>query len=104
EIMGFNGSPWTGGGDQIMIKDINPQGNSSSPDFYTEYNNLLYFAATDDGTNGRELWVTNGTNLGTNLLFDINSGAASSNPADLITISNNLYFTADDGVNGRELW
>lgn len=104
EILGFNGSPWTGGGDQIMIKDINPLGNSSSPDSYTVFNNLLYFAATDDGTNGRELWVTNGTNAGTNMLININSGAASSSPTDLTILNGNLYFTADDGVNGRELW
>ncbi|PWH83454.1 hypothetical protein DIS18_02555 [Algibacter marinivivus] len=104
EILGFNGNAWTGGGDQIMIKDINPLGNSSSPDSYTVFNNLLYFAATDDGTNGRELWVTNGTNAGTNMLININSGGASSNPMDLIVLNSNLYFTADDGVNGRELW
>lgn len=104
EILGFDGTPWTGGGDQIMIKDINPQGNSSSPDAYMVFNNLLYFAATDDGTNGRELWVTNGTTAGTNMLININSGSASSNPTDLTVLNGNLYFTADDGVNGRELW
>jgi ELWxxDGT repeat protein len=104
EIMGFDGNPWTGGGGaQIMLKDINTTG-SSSPNHYTVLNNLLLFVA-DDGVNGRELWVSNGTNAGTNLLFDVNSGGADSNPEDLIVLNNKLYFTADDGVSGgRELW
>ncbi len=103
EVLGFDGNPWTGGGDQIMMKDISPSGGSS-PENYTVLNNLLFFSA-DNITNGREIWVSDGTNAGTNLLLDVNSGQADSNPEDLIVLNNKLYFTADDGVNGgRELW
>src|SRR5690606_3471192 len=45
----------------IMLKDINPSGSSSPSHFANsypvEYDGKLYFDA-DDGTNGRELWVT----------------------------------------------
>lgn len=104
EILGFNGSAWSGGGDQIMIKDINPMGNSSTPENYTLLNNMLFFSATDDGTNGRELWVTNGLNSVTNLFLDINPGSPSSAPEHLIAFNNKIYFSADNGTNGTELW
>lgn len=104
EIMGFDGNPWTGGGDQIMIKDINAGQSASSPEDYTVLNSLLFFSA-ETLTGGRELWVTDGTNVGTNLVLDINSGGADSNPKDLVALNNQLYFTADDGISGgRELW
>ena len=104
EIMGFDGNPWTGGGDQIMIKDINAGQSASSPEDYTVLNSLLFFSA-ETLTGGRELWVTDGTNAGTNLVLDINSGGADSNPKDLVALNNQLYFTADDGISGgRELW
>ena len=78
-----------------------------------KFDNQLYFTA-DDGENGRELWVSDGTIEGTQLLIDINTGEpyytrgpsypASSSPRDFIEFNDKLYFTADDGENGRELW
>ncbi|MDX1488869.1 MAG: hypothetical protein R3268_11750, partial [Acidiferrobacterales bacterium] len=64
-----------------------------------------YFSASDgNGVNGRELWMSDGTNAGTVLVKDIRSGGGSSNPANLTVFNGALYFSADDGVNGRELW
>lgn len=50
-----------------MLKDINPSGDSMPTDLIN-YNSKLFFT-TDDGTHGRELWVTNGAE--TKLLKDI---------------------------------
>tara|TARA_R110002074_G_scaffold86964_2_gene192195 strand:- start:31685 stop:32425 length:741 start_codon:yes stop_codon:yes gene_type:complete len=81
ELLGFNGTPWTGNaGVPIMIKDVHT-GGSSNPDNYTELNGALYFAATATGT-AREIWVTDGTNTGTNILLDINNGLSGSDPND----------------------
>ena len=89
-----------------MVKDINTAG-SSGPGNLTKgvdvLGSVLYFTA-DNGTNGVELWKSDGTVGGTNLVRDIAPGGASSNPHNLTAIGSTLYFAADDGTNGIELW
>eukprot|EP00217_Crustomastix_stigmatica_P007345 CAMPEP_0183790378 /NCGR_PEP_ID=MMETSP0803_2-20130417/1008_1 /TAXON_ID=195967 /ORGANISM="Crustomastix stigmata, Strain CCMP3273" /LENGTH=96 /DNA_ID=CAMNT_0026034593 /DNA_START=15 /DNA_END=302 /DNA_ORIENTATION=- len=63
----------------------------------------LYFQATD-GTNGKELWVSNGTAGGTSMLKDIRSGSGDSSPQYLAVMDSKLYFQANDGTHGQELW
>ena len=58
----------------------------------------------DEGSLGRELWISNGKDNGTILLKDINLGHPSSNPKSLTIIDDQLYFSADDGIHGKELW
>ena len=105
-------SDGTTGGTKLLV-DINSDNssfsNSSAPTDFIKYNDKLYFSA-DDGENGRELWVSDGTSEGTNLVADINSGTgrygepSGSFPNDFIELNGKLYFSADDGENGRELW
>ena len=38
------------------------------------------------------------------LVADINPGATSSNPHDLVAVDGQTYFIADDGLNNRALW
>ena len=63
----------------------------------------VYFSAFDS-TNGRELWVSDGTESGTHIVADINNGFESSNPVYLTYYKNMLYFQANDGISGKELW
>ena len=89
-----------------LVKDINPDGgyySNSYPRDLTEIDNKLYFQA-NDGENGRELWVSDGTTEGTQLVKDINPGSNDSYPDDLSEFNDQLYFQANDGENGRELW
>ena len=65
--------------------------------------NTLYFAAKD-GINGHELWKTDGTEAGTMMVKDINSGNGDGSPGWLTAVGNTLYFRANDGINGYELW
>jgi ELWxxDGT repeat protein len=63
----------------------------------------LYFALRQTAT-GTELWRTDGTFEGTNLVKDISPGGSSSSPGAFAEMGPYLFFTADDGTHGRELW
>lgn len=78
-------------------------GGASAPSDFVQVGDVTFFVA-EDSTNGRELWVTDGTIQGTQLVADINSGSDSSSPTELINVNGELFFTASDGENGRELW
>ncbi len=86
--------------------DVNPYSASaadSSPSGFVQLGSSVLFAA-NDGVNGTELWITDGTEAGTVLLKDINVGSASSSPSRLTAFGSRVIFTANDGVNGTELW
>lgn len=67
------------------------------------YHNKLYF----DGSKGNyndELWVSDGTYTGTQLLKEIDPSLSGSSVAKLTVFHNKLIFSASDGTNGREMW
>jgi ELWxxDGT repeat protein len=64
----------------------------------------LVFSA-DDGSTGRELWTTNGTAAGTDLLADIWPGGGPSNPSYFTPLGDGrLVFAAADPAHNTELW
>ncbi len=69
----------------------------------TNVNGTLYFGASD-GTNGTELWKSDGTSAGTVQVRDIRPGASDAFPDYLTNVNGTLYFRANDGANGTELW
>lgn len=100
-----------------LVMDISPgtsnaAPNSSNPANLTNVNNTLFFSA-DDGTDGTELWKSDGTAAGTVLVKDIFPGATTSTGASvansslpqlLTAVNNELFFVANDGTTGQELW
>lgn len=62
----------------------------------------LYFRASD-GTHGEELWISDGSAGGTQMLADVQPGAEGSEPTWLTPVGGQLFFVADDGTYGREL-
>lgn len=86
-----------------LVKNINPSGNANIS-YLTEFNGKLYFSA-DDGTNGQELWVSDGTEEGTKMLKNINPSGAS-NPKELAVCNGKLYFQASASgfSNPPHLW
>ena len=86
----------------VMVKDIFP-GNLASQPYLTAVGSTLFFQASD-GTNGYELWKSDGSAAGTVMVKDINSGSGSSSPAYLTAVGSTLYFQAADAATGIELW
>ncbi len=87
-----------------MVKNLRADGvgilYSGAPQSLTVYNSKIYFAASDD-THGHELFVTNGTAAGTQLVKDILPGDFSSLPVE-ITVYNGLLYIVCIQLN--ELW
>jgi ELWxxDGT repeat protein len=87
-----------------LVKDINPGGATSAPDELAVFNSKLYFRA-NNGINGNELHVTDGTDAGTMMVKDIRPGALGGSVALLSVINNKLSFFSNDGGGlGTELW
>ncbi|MEZ4257377.1 MAG: hypothetical protein R3A78_16960, partial [Polyangiales bacterium] len=63
----------------------------------------LAFFALQEPTYGNELWVTDGTVIGTHVL-DVRTGSSGSNPAVFETTGDLLCFRANDGTHGYEPW
>ena len=61
----------------------------------------LFFSASDC-THGEELWVSDGTPAGTQLVADLPGG--SSVPAGLAALGSQVFFRASDPTHGLELW
>jgi len=73
----------------------------------------IFFPA-NDGVNGEELWVSDGTEIGTHLFVDLYPGTdmsepqypiiGSSNPILVMIFKGQLFFTATTPTEGIELW
>ena len=79
----------------VMIADPDP--STVNGTFMTSANHLvhggkLYFAVPD-ATHGEELWVTDGTAVGTHLVADTIDGSKSLTPTALTTVGGDFWFS-----------
>ena len=95
-----------------LLKDI---GSGSSGAVYADQTPLTHYYtptplgdelvfAADDGVHGVEPWVTDGTEMGTTLLADLEPGSQGSNPRDFASFSGVVFFDAEPSATGRELF
>jgi ELWxxDGT repeat protein len=73
---------------------------------FARLGDLVFFPGFQPST-GRELWVTDGTVAGTQLIDEIGAGGAGGldlTGAAFVATADRLFFGADDGVHGFELW
>jgi ELWxxDGT repeat protein len=70
------------------------------------YNNKVYFPAQDAGSNGEELWVSDGTAAGTKMVKDLTPYLAhhSSSPKHLVVFGDKLYMRATDTGYASMIW
>ncbi|MCA9095064.1 MAG: hypothetical protein KDA68_16375 [Planctomycetaceae bacterium] len=93
----------------VVLKDIRTGAGNYGP--YSSYpchmmivGNVVYFAA-HNGTNGFELWRTDGTTEGTALVADLLPGSANSYPVPLAEIDGKLLFkTFTQSYQASKYW
>ncbi len=99
---------WNSVGGVALVADIYPGAtsgtpNSSSPALLTAVGNELYFTATD-GLHGIELWKSDGTAAGTQLVCNVGDGNGSAAISSVVNVNGVVYFSAADGSHSTELW
>ncbi len=89
----------------VLVKDINP-GLAGSNALLTgkmiNVGGTLFFRATE-GTNGVELWKSDGNAAGTVLVKNIHPGTYPSYPTALTNVGGTLFFSASDGIGNDGL-
>ena len=83
-----------------LIKDINPGVQGSSPQYLTKYNGNIFFSANNP-TLGSEMWFSDGTADGTQVVADFLPGTAGQIPVNLSTFNNKIYYSALVGDSER---
>ncbi len=90
--------PWVSDGTPsgtFMLKDIqagyNPSSQSSNTKHFVQFNNKMYFFAA--GSEGKGLWETDGTELGTTLVYNTTIYRID----EFLVHNNTLYFTHSNG-------
>jgi ELWxxDGT repeat protein len=108
--LGTAGGVYVTDGDQspLQLSDLRPVELDAEGTMFVVAGGWIYFVA-DDGTNGTELWKTDGVSQAT-MVADGVPGTAGSNPGGLVAFDGQLYFAADtssdspSGDIGRELF
>jgi ELWxxDGT repeat protein len=88
-----------------LVKDINPGSNGSDPEAFVTLDGVAYFRA-DDGAHGFELWRSDGSEAGTEMVIDLNPGTPNGFPDSIAALNGALYFNGFDNPDflGSKLW
>jgi trimeric autotransporter adhesin len=90
----------------VLVKDIYPGVNSGTPGnnsaTFAVGNSLLFQATT--AAAGVELWKTDGTDLGTTLIQDLQAGATGTNPNSFILLGSTVLFNDNPTATAAELY
>ena len=95
-----------------MVKNIRAGTASSDPKYLTAGTNGMVYFQANDGNKGAEFWRSNGTEIGTQLVEDVNdtttgSGTSTKNskPEAFVEHKGAIYFLTREGkTKKQELW
>ena len=73
-----------------LVKEINPGTEGSDPAAFVTLDGAAYFRA-NDGSHGFELWRTDGSEAGTELVIDLNPGLPNGFPDSMAALNGSLY-------------
>ena len=93
-------------GQAFRVTDLDPAGDGVKGKLQVLGNSIIFNGSTGD-IQGDELYITDGTAAGTNLLLEINPGNYNTgNPGRFYEWNNIVYFEANDGGAGSnaEVW
>jgi ELWxxDGT repeat protein len=92
---------------QIQLTEFTYENtNTFSPRWFLEYSGKVYFMGKTDDF-GIELWNSDGTTIGTNILFDTNEGEADGPDFKELystLLNNELYFVTKNNNSSGEIW
>jgi ELWxxDGT repeat protein len=89
-----------------MVKDINSAEGSDPTGLVRAGIDKWFFVAKDENL-GREIWISDGTEVGTKMVKDIRVGAASSGPGKMTPFKDGVVFSLFTSVfpsAGSKLW
>ncbi|WP_240963642.1 ELWxxDGT repeat protein [Luteolibacter luteus] len=105
------GSLWqtngTSEGTRPLMKPQKLNGSSISLEWYERTaagSGKKVFFRANDGRHGEELWVTNGTRVGTKMIRDIMSGEENSDPVTVTPFGKGVLFRARNKDHGWDVW
>ena len=87
----------------VSRRDLAPAVSTSSPRGLTAFGGSLFFSSGEDASAGSELWISDGTDEGTELFLDFLPGSAGSSPSGLIVLGDRLVFTAIDAFRAPRM-
>lgn len=87
-----------------LVRDINPTPGASSLPIYLEACQNKVFFNADDGVHGQELWASDGTYAGTNMVIDLVPGPDGSVPQWMTCVNDLVYFQADNNGDGLDFY
>ena len=117
ELWETDGTP----GGTVLFKSFSPVNTGDIPEVFLPYNaditnisfsqslfqgNKFFFTARTP-TQGVELWISDGTSGGTQVVKDINPGSGSgvdTTGGSYLYTTSTLFFSGNDGSFGNELW
>jgi len=94
----------TDGSTTKMVKDIVEGSVGSSPNNFIDYNGVLYFAAGGYGYLDRELWRSDGTDVGTYEVKDVYTGTSSGSSPRSLTATKDFFYFVADSETGTGIW